>query len=64
MNLKLFLVEYMDDFDNHETYLTVGISQEEVQKREEERLSNECSCFMSCFVYEITEIDGHKIIVE
>lgn len=63
MNLKLFMVNYMDDCEN-ESYLTVGNSKEEVKEREEEKLQEECSCFMYCVVIEIDEIDGHKIVVE
>lgn len=61
--MKLFIVDYMDDCDN-ETYLTVGNSKEEVEERESEKLQKECACFMYCFVREVNEIDGHKIIVE
>ena len=61
--MKLFRVDYMDDCDN-EIYLTVGNSTEEVEERETKKLQEKCSCFMYCFVLEINEIDGHKIIVE
>lgn len=61
--MKLFRVDYMDDCDD-ETYLTVGDSTEEVEQRETEKLQNQCSCFMWCFVFEIGKVDGHKIIVE
>lgn len=61
--MKLFRVDYMDDNDN-DTYLTIGNSVEEVEERETEKLSSELSCFLRCFVFEIDEVDGHKIIVE
>ncbi len=61
--MKLFRVDYMDDYDD-ETYLTVGNSKEEVEERETNELQKECWCFMGCWVFEINEVDGHKIIVE
>lgn len=61
--MRLFGVDYMDDCDV-ETYLAVGDSTEEVEKRETEKLQNQCACFMGCWVFEVNEIDGHKIIVE
>lgn len=61
--MKLFRVDYMDDCDD-ETYLTVGNSKEEVEERETKRLQEECSCFMYCYVFEITKVDGHKIFVK
>ena len=61
--MKLYKVEYMDDCD-FESYLTVGNSKEEVEERENKKLSHECSCFMWCFVFEVNEVDGHKIIVK
>lgn len=61
--MKLIRVDYMDDCEN-DTYLTVGNSKEEVEERETKRLGEECSCFMYCVVFEINEVDGHKIIVE
>ncbi len=61
--MKLFRVYYMDDCDD-ETYLTVGNSTEEVEERETKKLQEECSCFMYCVVFEIDEVDGHKIVVE
>ena len=60
--MKLYKVNYMDDCDNY-SYLTVGSSKEEVEEREVKRLSLECSCFMNCWVHEISEVDGHEIIV-
>lgn len=61
--MKLYQVDYMDDCDN-ESYLTVGNSQEEVEERETKSLSTKCSCFMGCWVFEIDEVDGHKIVVD
>lgn len=61
--MKLFRVDYMDDCDD-ETYLTVGKSREEVEEREYKKLQEKCSCFMGCWVFEISEVDGHEIIVE
>lgn len=63
MAMKLFIVDYMDDCDD-DSYLTVGESLEEVQKREEEKLYKECACFMYCYVREINEVDGYEIIVK
>ena len=60
--MKLYKVDYMDDCDNN-SYLTIGNSKEEVKEREIERLSSKCSCLMDCWVYEISEVDGHEIIV-
>lgn len=61
--MKLFKVHYMDDCDE-DTYLTVGNSAEEVEKRETKKLQEKCSCFMFCYAFEVNEVDGHKIIVE
>lgn len=61
--MKLFQVDYMDDCDDG-MYLTVGDSLEEVEERECKKLSSELSCFMGCWVFEVNEVDGHKIIVE
>lgn len=60
--MKLYKVDYMDDC-NDDSYLTIGNSKEEVKERETKRLSSKCSCFMGCWVFEVNEIDGHKIIV-
>ena len=60
--MKLYKVDYMDDCDD-ESYLTIGNSKEEVEEREIKRLSSECACFMGCWVFEVDEVDGHKIIV-
>ena len=61
--MKLFRVDYMDDCDD-DTYLTIGNSKEEVEERETNKLSSELSCFMGCWIFEIDEVDGHKIIVD
>lgn len=61
--MKLYKVDYMDDC-NDDSYLTIGNSKEEVKERENKRLSSKCSCFMGCWVFEVNEIDGHKIIVD
>ena len=61
--MKLFRVDYMDDCDD-DTYLTIGNSKEEVEKREKTKLSSELSCFMGCWIFEIDEVDGHKIVVD
>lgn len=61
--MKLFLVDYMDDCESY-SYLTIGNSEEEVREREFKKLAVELSCLMYCFVSEVNEIDGHKIIVE
>lgn len=61
--MKLFRIDYMGDCDD-ETYLAVGNSTEEVEERETKKLQEKCSCFMGCWVFEINEVDGHKIVVE
>lgn len=61
--MKLFRVDYMDDCDD-ETYLTVGNSTEEVEEREIKKLQEKCLRFMGCWVFEINEVDWHKIVVE
>ena len=61
--MKLFMVRYMDDCDT-DSFLTIGNSKEEVEERIDKQLSKELSCYMYSFVYEISEVDGHKIIVE
>lgn len=61
--MKLYKVEYMDDCED-DSYLTVGESKEEVEIREFKRLQNGLTCYMGMWVYEIDEVDGHKIIVE
>lgn len=61
--MKLFRVDYMDDCDD-ETYLTVGNSTKEVEEREKKKLQEKCSYLMGCWVFEINEVDGRKIIVE
>ena len=61
--MKLFKVNYMEDND-YDSYLTVGNSIEEVQKREENKLMSERSCIMFCNVYEVNEVDGCQIIVK
>ena len=63
MAMKLFIVDYMDDCDD-DSYLTVGESLEEVQKREEEKLYEECACLMYCYVREIREVDGYEVSVK
>ena len=60
--MKLFKVDYMDDSD-YDFYLTIGSSNKEVEERETKKLSSELSCFMGCWIFEIDEVDGHKIIV-
>ena len=61
--MKLFKVNYIDDCD-YDSYLTVGNSIEEVEERETKKLSSELACFMECWVFEIDEVDGHKIIID
>ncbi|MDF2882192.1 MAG: hypothetical protein K0R54_2749 [Clostridiaceae bacterium] len=61
--MRLFKVDYMDDCDD-DSYLTVGNNLEEVEERELIKLQSECSCFMGCWVFEVKEVDGHKIKVE
>lgn len=61
--MKLYRVDFMDDAEC-ESYLTVGNSKEEVEMREREILQARCACFLGCWVFEINEVDGHKIIVE
>ena len=61
--MKLYKVDYMDDCDI-DSYMAIGNSIEEVQEREIKKLSSELACYMGCWVYEIDEVDGHKIIVD
>lgn len=61
--MKLFKVNYIDDCD-YDSYLTVGNSIEEVEERETKKLSSELACFMELWVFEIDEVDGHKIIID
>ena len=61
--MKLYGVSYMDDCDIGYR-LAVGNLKEEVEERMDDELSKELACFMYCYVSEISEIDGHKILVE
>ena len=61
--LKLFDIDYMDDCDD-EHCLMVAESEEVVREKFEKEVYSGLSCPMAYFVHEITEIDGHKIIVE
>ena len=61
--MKLYKVDYMDDCDI-DSYMAIGNSIEEVEEREIKKLSSELACYMGCWVYEIDEVDGHKIIVD
>lgn len=60
--MKLFMVHYMIDGD-FESYLTVGESKEEVEMQAMEKLRSE-SCLYGCWVSEIDEVDGRKIVVK
>jgi len=61
--MKLFEITYMDNCEfGH--YLTVGVSREDVEKRETEKLREELSCFMYCTADEINNVDGYTIILE
>lgn len=62
MPVKLFKVMYQDDCD-FDSYLTIGVSTEEVQRRETIKLEDICTCFMGCTVEEVEEVEGYKIIV-
>lgn len=53
----------MDDCDD-ETCLMVAKNEDEVRQRFEEEVFNKLSCPMTYFVFEINEIDGHKIMVQ
>lgn len=63
--MKLFQVNYIED-DDEETYLTIGedsdtnetIKQREINKRDD------WNCLYYLFAREITEVNGHKIIVK
>jgi hypothetical protein len=58
--MKLFRVEVMDDCEE-ETIITVAESTDQA----EEKVKNmDWSCLMSCIAYEISEVDGYKIILE
>lgn len=62
---KLFKIETNND-DDDVVYLTVGNADDTIQiiiDRESEKLDKSCDCFMGCFVSEINEVDGHKIII-
>ena len=61
--MKLFQVDYIDDCDEG-TFLTVGNSKEEVEERVARELSQELSCYMGSWVYEIDEVDGYKVTIE
>ena len=61
--MKLFKVNYIDDGDDG-SYLTVGNSKEEVEEREKDKLCDKLSCCMGCWVFEVNEVDGHKIFVD
>ena len=61
--MKLFKVSYIDDGDDG-SYLTVGNSKEEVEEREKDKLCDKLSCCMGCWVFEVNEVDGHKIFVD
>lgn len=37
---------------------------QEVEERETEKLENQCACFISCWVFEVDKVDGHRILVE
>lgn len=58
--MKLFRVDYTDDYDD-DTYLVIGSSLEEVEDRERTKLRNLLPCYMGCSIYQIDEIDGYKI---
>ena len=61
--MKLYEINYMDDCDN-ETCLMVANNEEDVKRKFEEEIFSKLLCPMYYFVHEITEIDGHKIIVD
>lgn len=61
--MKLFEITYVDDWE-FGSYLTVGASKEDVEKRETEKLMEELNCFMYCTVDEINNVDGYTIILE
>lgn len=61
--MKLFKVDYIGDYEC-DSYIVVGESEEEVIERETKKLSKEFSCLMDICVFEIDEVDGHKIIVD
>lgn len=58
--MKLFKVSYIYDSE-HESYLTVGLSEEEVEKIETDKLERTCSCLMGVWVSEIDEVEGYTI---
>lgn len=63
--MKLFQVNYLENNDD-ETYLTVGTDEdtsETIEKREYEK-RNDWNCLYFLGAREISEVDGHKIIVE
>ena len=42
--------------------INTGISNKKINKKVEP--SSELSCFIGCWIFEIDEVDGHKIIVD
>ena len=60
---KLFRIDYMDDCDDA-TCLMIAKNESEVKQKFEKEIFDKLSCPMTYFVFEINEIDGHKILVE
>lgn len=63
--MKLFRINYMEDGDA-ETYLTIGEDSDtkETIKEREINKRDDWNCLFYLLAREITEVDGHKIIVE
>lgn len=63
--MKLFQVNYMENNDD-ETYLTVGedADTEESIKEREYNKRDDWNCLYFLGAREVTEVDGHKIIVQ
>jgi hypothetical protein len=62
---KLFEVYYLDEMVGN-SYLAVGDpddTEQIIREREIVKLEKRCSCLMWCSVREMSEVDGHKIIV-
>ena len=65
--MRLFNIKYLDDCD-FEEYLTVvdddNLTEFEIEQIEYNKIEEHCSCLMNVWASEITEVDGHKIVIE
>lgn len=58
--LKLYQCDVMEDCEN-ETILIVAKSEEDAERQ---ILEMDWNCFMGVYIFEIIDINGHKILVE